>query len=377
MIFAPKSPKNSIYVHWPYCSRLCPYCDFNIYRARNQDFDALLKAIIKEIEFWANQYGGQKLSSIFFGGGTPSLMQPKQIENILNVCVRLFGFETEIEISLEANPNDWAAFEEFSKAGINRLSLGVQSFDDDCLKFLGRFHDAQLAQNASEIARKVFDNFSIDLIYALPNQSVDEWQNELSNALKFSPDHISPYQLTIEENTAFDRKTKRGIIVPPNDLIAAQLYDATDEFLSNYGFHKYEISNHAKGTVFQSKHNIMYWQSQNWLGIGPGAHGRIWDNGRRATLNLARPDDYINSINEKSHALEIDEILSPNEAFEEFLMMGLRIDEGIDFTSVRDNLNSQTIEELRILGLISMDEKLRLTKEGQKLSNAIIAKLLR
>lgn len=376
MIFAPNNPKNSIYIHWPYCSRLCPYCDFNIYRARNQDFEALLNAIIKEIEYWAHQYGNHKLTSIFFGGGTPSLMQAHQIEKILEKCEGLFGFESDIEISLEANPNDWALFANFAKAGINRLSLGVQSFNDESLKFLGRFHDANLARQACDTARNVYENFSIDMIYALPNQNGFMWRQELENAFRFSPDHISPYQLTIEENTAFERKQRRGIIVPPTDLIAAELYDLTDEVLHENGFEKYEISNHARDRKFQSKHNLMYWQSHNWLGVGPGAHGRVWDNGRRATLNLSRPEEYISSINEKSNALEIDEFLSETEAFEEFLIMGLRIHDGIDIETAVPLLKREMLKDLDALGLIVIDNRLRFTKEGQKLSNAIIAKLL-
>ncbi len=376
MKFAPDNPKTGMYIHWPYCSRLCPYCDFNIYRARNQDFDGLVTAIIAEIKFWARENGAQKLSSIFFGGGTPSLLEPAQVEKILEICNQKFGFENDIEISLEANPNNFEKFHDFANAGINRLSLGVQSFDDENLQFLGRFHNADLARKACETARLAFKNFSIDMIYALPNQTNTNWAADLGAAISFEPNHISPYQLTIEENTAFERKQRRGIIKPPNDEISAELYDLTDEVLAQSGFEKYEISNHAKGADFQSKHNLLYWQSQNWLGIGPGAHGRIWDKNRRATLNIARPNEYIESVRTKSNGLEIDENLTDREAFEEFLMMGLRINEGMEWQKICDILNPETVKELSDLGLITQSQTIKLTSKGQKLSNAIIAKLL-
>ena len=371
--------KLGVYIHWPYCSHICPYCDFNIYRARGRDNDGLLAAIMDEIRHWHTKTKGRKLHSLYFGGGTPSLIEPSKIAKIIEFCDNLWGFEESPEIVLEANPNEFEInkFKDFNKAGIERLSLGVQSFLDNGLKDLGRFHKAIDAINATKKAREIFPRLSIDLIYARQNQSLKDWEFEIETAISLGIDHLSPYQLTIEPNTAFERKQKRGAIKIPDNDLAADFYDLTQNMLNSKGFIAYEISNHAKNNAAISRHNELYWQSQNWLGIGPGAHGRLTQNGqRRALLNLLRPDEYIKAINETGFALCEDEILSPDEITQEYYLMGLRLLNGIKMPKNLP-LNENNIKELMALGFIEISgENIRLKSSARTISNRIIAGLL-
>lgn len=369
-----------IYIHWPYCTHICPYCDFNIYRARGQDTDGLFAAIQTELKSWHTKTNGRKLESIYFGGGTPSLMPPDYVAKIIKICDDLWGFNEDIEITLEANPNDGEIqkFADFRSVGVNRLSLGVQSFFDSGLKELGRFHSANDAKNAANLARNIFPRLSIDLIYARQNQSIDQWVNELEIANQTQADHISPYCLTIEPNTAFAKKSARGTLIIPQGELAANFYETTQEKLNELGFIGYEISNHAKSQSGFSKHNMLYWQSADWLGIGPGAHGRLSrQQGRSAFSNILKPADYIQAINNTGLALASDELLDDDETRDEYYLMGLRLLDGIKINSEFAPLNKAKLIELEGLGYLSADdENIKLTAKGRVLSNFIIAQLL-
>ena len=368
--------KLGVYIHWPYCSHICPYCDFNIYRARGRDNDGLLAAIMDEIRHWHQKTNGRKLHSLYFGGGTPSLIEPNRIAQIIELCDDLWGFEESPEICLEANPNEYEKFQDFKNAGIERLSLGVQSFLDNGLKDLGRFHDAKQSIKSVEIARKIMPRLSLDLIYARQNQSLDDWEYELNKAVSLGVDHISPYQLTIEPNTAFDRKLKRGAIVIPDDDLGAQFYEKTQEILHAHNFIPYEISNHAKDINSMSRHNLLYWQSNDWIGIGPGAHGRLWENGQRyANFNSLKPDEYIENIRSKGNSLIENEPLNDEEIFQEFFIMGLRLENGVEYKNYQ--LNQEKLEYLSGLELIEYNEtRLKLLPKARTISNAVIAQII-
>lgn len=381
MILQPNQVhKLGIYIHWPYCTHICPYCDFNIYRARGQDNDGLLAAIKDELRFFAAQTAGRKLTSLYFGGGTPSLIDAKQIGAIIELCDKLWGFEANPEIVLEANPNDGEInkFTDFKNAGVERLSLGVQSFLDQGLKDLGRFHTKEKAILATEQAVKIFDRVSIDLIYARQNQSQKNWEFELEIANQLAVDHISPYQLTIEPNTSFERKLGRGSIKIPDDELSLAFWQQTQDILMGYGFEAYEISNHARGAAAKSRHNLLYWQSQDWLGIGPGSHGRIGDLGqRRATQNLKKPIEYIGAIQKLGSAMETDEVISSEDALREHWLMGLRFLDGVNHEGDLRGINLAKLHEFTELGLVcSSANNIVLTAQGRPLSNAIIAGLL-
>lgn len=375
-----QSRQLGIYIHWPYCTHICPYCDFNIYRARGQNTDVLLAAIKAELRGAMSQTQGRKLTSLYFGGGTPSLIEAKQIGTIIELCDQLWGFEANPEIVLEANPNDGeiAKFEDFRSAGVERLSLGVQSFLDQGLKDLGRFHTPEKAILATEIAVKTFKRVSIDLIYARQNQSQKDWEFELNFANQLAVDHISPYQLTIEPNTSFERKVGRGSIKMPNDDLSFGFWQQTQDSLAGFGFEAYEISNHARGEAAKSRHNLLYWKSQDWLGIGPGSHGRIGGvNQRRATQNLKKPDEYIAAIEKAGNALEIDEELDHLDALHEHWLMGLRLNRGVHHMGDLRGINVAKLFEFSELGFVnSSKDKISLTAKGRPLSNAIIAGLL-
>lgn len=372
--------KLGIYIHWPYCTHICPYCDFNIYRARGRDENAMIDAIKSELKSWAGNTGKRALTSLYFGGGTPSLITPHNIAQLIEICDELWGFDKNPEIVLEANPNDGEIekFQDFAKAGVERLSLGVQSFKDDGLKALGRFHDVKTSIKATEIAQKYFNRVSLDLIYARQNQSLSDWEFELQSACELGVNHISPYQLTIEPNTSFDRKVKRGAIIMPDDDKSLSFYQLTQDYLNSQGFSAYEISNHARGVENQSRHNLLYWQSQDWIGIGAGAHGRLGGpQNRRAILNLKKPDEYIEAINKTGFAIFEDEIITADEVNEEFWLMGLRLLDGVEYNPTINKLNQAKLQEMLELGYVKTSQnRIALTMKGRPLSNAIIASLL-
>lgn len=321
-----------LYVHWPYCSRICPYCDFNVVRdrGRGEEQAALAEAILADLEAQAALTGPRRLASIFFGGGTPSLMDPAAVAAVIARARTLFPPRGDIEITLEANPTDAEAgrFAALAGAGVNRLSMGVQALDDASLAFLGRNHSAAEALRAVELAGRLFPRLSIDLIYARPGQTPDAWARELTAALALGFEHVSPYQLTIEAETAFGRALRRGTLVPPDEDGAAALYETTQAVLGAAGFDAYEVSNHARNAAARSAHNLHVWRGGDYLGLGPGAHGRLTLDGvRTATVAHRRIADYVSGV--ASGAPWSDrEVLSSRDAAEERLLLGLRTTEG-------------------------------------------------
>jgi oxygen-independent coproporphyrinogen-3 oxidase len=322
-----------VYVHWPYCARICPYCDFNVVRDRGGDQPAALaQAIIADLRAQAALLGPRRLVSLFFGGGTPSLMDPQWAAQIVDAARSLWPGDEAPEISLEANPTDAEAarFAGFAAAGVSRLSLGVQALDDAALRFLGRNHDAAAALRAVQVAANAFPRLSLDLIYALPGQTAHAWAQTLRAAADLGAEHVSPYQLTIEAGTAFDRAIRRGRFSPADPDLAAELYDVTQAVLQAQGFAAYEVSNHARGPAARSRHNLVYWRGEDYLGVGPGAHGRLTLQGARtATVTHLKIADYIAAVAERGVGFAERETLDPRAAAEERLLMGLRIDEGV------------------------------------------------
>ncbi len=324
----------SLYVHWPYCTRICPYCDFNVVRDRGQASQrTLYEAILTDLRTQAQMIGPRRLASMFFGGGTPSLLPPEWTADLIQQAKSVFDPHTDdIEITLEANPTDAeiGRFAAFREAGVNRLSLGVQSLDDQALTFLGRNHSADAAVRGIETAQKVFGRVSLDLIYALPGQSVEAWRDELTRAAALGIEHISPYQLTIEQTTAFGRAVRRGDWQPVDDETAEAFYFVTHETLENLGFEAYEVSNHARGPKARSAHNVHVWQGVDYIGIGPGAHGRLTiDGARHATTALDDLKAYTARVTETGIGHD-REALSPLEAEEEAVLLGLRLSDGLD-----------------------------------------------
>lgn len=324
----------SLYVHWPYCTRVCPYCDFNVVRDRGQASQRdLYEAILSDLRAQARLIGPRRLTSVFFGGGTPSLLPPEWTADLIQQAKSLFNpCADEIEITLEANPTDAeiGRFAAFRDAGINRLSLGVQSLDDKALAFLGRNHSAEAAMRGIETAQKVFGRVSLDLIYALPGQSIDAWRDELTRAADLGVEHMSPYQLTIEQTTAFGRAVRRGQWRPVDDDIAEAFYFTTQATLEYLGFEAYEVSNHARGPTARSAHNVHVWQGIDYIGIGPGAHGRLTLDGvRYATTAVSDLKAYTTRVAETGTGHDI-ETLSPLETEEEAVLLGLRLSDGLD-----------------------------------------------
>jgi putative oxygen-independent coproporphyrinogen III oxidase len=321
-----------LYVHWPYCARICPYCDFNVVRdrGRTEEQAVLVEAILADLRAQRDLTGPRRLASIFFGGGTPSLMAPDAVARIVAAARDLFPPAGDIEITLEANPTDAEAgrFAALADAGINRLSMGVQALDDAALRFLGRDHSAAEALRAVDLARRAFDRLSIDLIYARPDQTPQAWATELTTALALGFEHVSPYQLTIEPTTAFGRAFARGTLTPPDEDRAASLYETTQDVLSAAGFDAYEVSNHARGPAALSSHNLHVWRGGDYLGLGPGAHGRLTLDGvRTATVARRRIADYVAGVGQDEPWSERD-AQTPADAAEERVLLALRTTEG-------------------------------------------------
>ena len=323
----------ALYVHWPYCARICPYCDFNVVRDRGKIAEqaALVQAILADMEAQSALTGPRRLASIFFGGGTPSLMAPDAVAAIIARAQALFPPRGDIEITLEANPTDAEAdrFAALADAGVNRLSMGVQALDDGALAFLGRNHSADEARRAVAVAGRTFERLSIDLIYARPGQTLNGWRAELTEALDLGFEHVSPYQLTIEPTTAFGRAVGRGTWAPPDEDLSAALYETTQTVLEAAGFDAYEVSNHARGVAARSAHNLHVWRGGDYLGLGPGAHGRLTLAGARtATVAHRRIADYVAGV-EAGVPWSERETQSQRDAAEERVLLGLRTVEGV------------------------------------------------
>ncbi len=371
----------ALYVHWPYCSRICPYCDFNVTRDRGQTArqTALFEAILTDLKTHAHLLGPRRLVSIFFGGGTPSLMKPEWVAEIVATARALFPPDGDIEVSLEANPTDAeiARYEAFKAAGITRLSLGVQSLDNQALKFLGRNHSAREALIGLETARAVFGRVSIDLIYALPDQTLSDWADELTLAAQLGIEHISPYQLSLEPGTAFGRAARRGTLkIPPPDMGEA-FYNKTQSVLEVLGFDAYEVSNHAKGRAAQSAHNRAIWEGVDYIGIGPGAHGRLTINDvRYATVALSDLMTYTAQVQTTGTGVS-REPLSAQEADEEALMLGLRLRDGVDlerFKTLDIRARAMSLVTDRFLNI--ENNRLSATPKGRVVLDRLIYELL-
>jgi len=378
-------PALGVYIHWPYCARICPYCDFNVYRARGRATEqaALVEAIAADLAAHRTVTGDATLVSIFFGGGTPSLMAPADVARLIALARSLWTPAARVEVSLEANPTDAEAqhFAALAQAGVNRLSLGVQSLDDAALRLLGRNHGADEAARAARLARQLFEQLSIDLIYALPDQTPQAWQAALQAALALDPDHVSPYQLTIEAGTAFERAVRRGTLVPPDDVRGADLYDATQTVLSAHGYSAYEVSNHARGPEAMARHNLVYWRGEAYVGVGPGAHGRLRDGtGWLATEAARTPADYLETVARQGLGHAERDPLSPEARAEERLLMGLRIADGVRWDEIAAlglSPGSSRIADLQSHGLLRADaERLQATPEGRRLLDSIIRTLI-
>mgnify|MGYP006280569099 CR=1 FL=1 len=332
----PQDAALGLYVHWPYCARICPYCDFNVYRARGADAEALTAAMLADLTRWRDRTGARRLSSLHFGGGTPSLMTPDAVAAVIERAEALWGFEPGAEIGLEANPKEAARLAGLWAAGIGRVSLGAQALDDADLKRLGRDHGAREALEAYDAARGLFDRVSIDLIYARENQTPEAWSEELARVLALKPDHLSLYQLTIEPGTAYAKAVQRGALTPPDADAAAEMYETSQAMTREAGLSGYEISNHARTPGDESAHNRLYWAGADWIGIGPGAHSRLGDQasgGRTGFEAEARPERYIAGV--EAGAAHRETSLSALEEAQERVLMGLRVIEGLDRARLR------------------------------------------
>ena len=373
------APALGVYVHWPYCARICPYCDFNVVRDRGRADEqaALAEAILADLAAHAALLGERTLVSIFFGGGTPSLMDPAIAARVIRACRALWRPVAALEITQEANPTDAesALIDTFAQAGVNRLSLGVQSLDDRTLAFLGRNHDAATARRAIGVARGVFPRLSVDLIYALPDQSPDAWSAELRTIAGLGADHISPYQLTIEPGTAFHRQLLRGALKPLPQEPAADLYEATQTVLSGAGFTAYEVSNHARGEGARARHNLIYWRGEDYVGVGPGAHGRLTLQGSRWASEAPRSvRDYIAAAQAAGTASQ-RERLPPRSAALERLLMGLRTLEGVPLADLAPlAIPVDRLEALAPFARVEAD-RLIATPRGRPVLDRVIAEL--
>jgi putative oxygen-independent coproporphyrinogen III oxidase len=373
-----------VYVHWPFCLAKCPYCDFNSHvRHEKPDEARYARAIAAELAYLKPHTHAKEVTSIFFGGGTPSLMQPSTVQSVLDEIAKHWTLSKDAEITLEANPTSVEAerFRGYRAAGVNRVSLGVQALDDVSLKNLGRMHTAQEALAAVEVARTNFPRISFDLIYARPDQSPLAWREELTKALTFAPEHLSLYQLTIEPGTTFEMLHRAGKLVTPDEDTSRALWDMTQELCEARGMPAYEISNHAK-TGAESRHNLVYWRYQEYAGVGPGAHGRIGADGARvATSTEKNPERWLACVEAKGHGLIEEERLSQLEQADEMLVMGLRLAEGIDVSRFERltgvSLNPERVSFLESEGLVERgaNARLRVTASGFPLLDAIVADL--
>ena len=378
------SPPVALYVHWPFCVTKCPYCDFNSHVRETVDQAAWQAALLADLAFEAARLPGRRLASIFFGGGTPSLMPPATVAAIIGAACRHWTPEADLEITLEANPSSVEAgrFAGFASAGVNRLSLGVQALDDAALKLLGRPHDVSAALAALDVAQATFGRVSLDLIYARPGMTRESWQAELFRALGFGTTHLSLYQLTIEPGTRFAALHARGQLVMPDEDTSADLFAMTQAVTAAAGVPAYEISNHAAPGM-ESRHNLTYWRYGDYAGIGPGAHGR---REGVATLRRKKPEHWLAGVNESGHGMESETPLSVAERTTEALVMGLRLAEGLDAarfvarcgTALADAVKPDAVARLVAQGLLTSDSSgLRLTAAGWPLANAVLAEIAR
>jgi putative oxygen-independent coproporphyrinogen III oxidase len=380
-------PGFGIYVHWPFCLSKCPYCDFNSHVRETVDHDRWRTALLAELDHYADRTAGRTVTSIFFGGGTPSLMEPSTAAAVIDRVAERWAVAPDVEITLEANPSsvEAARFADLAIAGVGRVSLGVQALDDTSLAFLGRRHNVAEAFDALAIAKRQFARTSFDLIYARPGQSVADWRVELMRALEEDTEHLSVYQLTIEEGTKFATLAARGDIVIPDEDTQAALYETTQEMLEAAGLPAYEISNHARPGA-ESRHNLTYWRYGDYVGIGPGAHGRLTIDGRKLATRAHRaPEIWLDRVAAQGHGAHADEPVGVTERRDELLMMGLRLTEGVSRARLRAELgadidtlvDARKLQRLADAGFLTLDpDRLRATAAGRQRLNAVLASLL-
>lgn len=392
----------ALYVHWPFCVSKCPYCDFNSHVRSEINEAAWENALLTDMAYEAELNPNRKLSSIFFGGGTPSLMPPALVEKLISQAEHYWGFEEGIEITLEANPSsvEAAKFNDLAHAGINRVSLGLQSLDDLTLEFLGRAHSVSEGLGALDIAQNAFARTSFDLIYARPNQTPDKWNRELTRALGFGTDHLSLYQLTIEPATRFETLVRTGALIPADEDTCADLYTMTQEITAAANMPSYETSNHAREGQ-QSRHNLIYWRYQDYIGIGPGAHGRRPNtgiaHGRRpensahdaayyATERHKKPENYLSAIPRNRHGIKAETLLSAETRAMEAMMMGLRLREGIDLSVIAlktgiaqdDLIDAAALHKLIDMEFMrASDTRIMLTNKAMPLLDAILPQIIK
>ena len=378
-----------LYVHWPFCLSKCPYCDFNSHVSNGVDYGSFKESYRRELDYFAAQVTIRPLHSIFFGGGTPSLMPADLVEDIIGYADSLFGLEQGCEITLEANPTSYETqkFQDFKAAGINRVSIGVQSLNNKDLKFLGRQHSGAEALTAIQSAQQIFDRLSFDLIYARPEQSVEQWQAELTQALDYGTSHLSLYQLTIEQGTAFHTQYNRGDFKIPDEFLAADLYEATQEITQRYNLPSYETSNHA-ALGEESRHNLIYWRYHDYIGIGPGAHGRYKDKDGQKWASRAHraPDKWLERCAAFGHGMHPLEHITGEMQFTEAVMMGLRLKEGIALDTLAQRagvewseiIDTKKLEMLKRENLLVLDgaAHIRASNSGALCINALLSILL-
>lgn len=373
----------ALYIHWPFCVSKCPYCDFNSHVRDTVDQQAWAAALLADLAHEARLTEGRKLGSIFFGGGTPSLMPPATAAALISAAEAHWGFANDIEITLEANPSsvEAARFAELSAAGVNRVSLGLQALDDEILGFLGRAHRVDESLAALETAQCHFERVSIDLIYARPNQTADQWQGELARAIGFGTTHMSLYQLTIEAGTRFATDVAKQQWQPLDDDLAADLYVMTQEMTASAGLPAYEISNHA-APGHESRHNLAYWRYQDYAGVGPGAHGR---RGGMATMRHKKPENFLSAVARNDHGLKSEDALDRETQAMEALLMGLRLGEGVDISALSarfsidssDLLDWKAVDKLEALGFVHRAGRhVSVTSKGFPLLDAILPQIV-
>lgn len=370
----------ALYIHWPFCVSKCPYCDFNSHVRESVDREAWRAAMLADLAFEARETPGRRLGSIFFGGGTPSLMPPATVAALIAAAEAQWGFDPDIEITLEANPSsvEAARFADLAAAGVNRVSLGLQSLDDAQLQFLGRAHDVREGLAALETAQSVFGRVSFDLIYALPGQGAEDWARELDRALGFGTGHLSLYQLTIEPGTRFAAMAARGELAPADPDEGAALYELTQTRTEAAGLPAYEISNHARAGE-ESRHNLTYWRYRDYAGIGPGAHGR---RAGVATQRHRKPENWLKAIGTAGQGIADQQDVTPAERGVEALLMGLRLTEGVDLARIaelagHDAVDRPAVERMENQGLVAMDgDRLRATPAGRLVLNSLLAEIV-
>ncbi|MBV1885466.1 MAG: radical SAM family heme chaperone HemW [Parvibaculaceae bacterium] len=377
------TPGFGIYIHWPFCLSKCPYCDFNSHVDRKVDEARFVDAIIAELRHNRELTGPRPVTSIFFGGGTPSLLTPQSVERLLIATHNLWPMTNHVEISMEANPTsvETAYLQGYRAAGVTRLSLGVQALRDEDLRFLGRLHTVGEALQAVKLARETFPRISFDLIYARPAQTPQEWKQELEEAISYAADHLSLYQLTIEPGTPFEKLHHAGALIPPDPESAASLYDVTQEVCGAAGLDAYEVSNHARpGDA--CRHNLTYWRYGDYVGVGPGAHGRLTINGeKRATETLLMPTEWLAQVEALGHGRTRFDGVAGHAQADEMMMMGLRLKEGVSlsrFETLRGkNISTDRLTHLLQDGFLKrQDDRLIATPKGRMVLNGVLKELL-